>query len=365
MKTIFFIISLLIFSFVYSQHSATIKGTVKNSPSKEVTIEPFVKGEFNNLQLPIVNNTFEVKVPVDDIEFLKLGFGTRTFLVIIAEPNDNIIIDVDLQNIINTVSIKGSVPSMQVYEMESKLINIQTKIEELKAELVQQRRTQTSPQVLQQFQHRIDSLQNIYATTVVSFIEQNIENPATMFFIEKVSLEDYYELYDRFTKAMSKKYPRNAVVKHIASKTAVVGATAIGAKVSNIVLPNVHGDTLSLFPIEGELVVIDFWASWCAPCRRANPSKVAAFEKYKDKGLVMFSVSLDQNANGWKSAIQSDNLNWKYHVSELKGWQSIVARQYGVSSIPANVIINKDGKILAKNVRGEEYTRFLENYFSE
>jgi len=109
---------------------------------------------------------------------------------------------------------------------------------------------------------------------------------------------------------------------------------------------------VSLSSFKGKYVLVDFWASWCGPCRHENPAVVAAYNQYKDKNFTILSVSLDQNKDKWKQAIAADNLAWT-HVSDLKYWQNEVAQLYHVQSIPANFLIDPTGKIIARNLRGE------------
>ncbi|MCC6279471.1 MAG: TlpA family protein disulfide reductase, partial [Saprospiraceae bacterium] len=116
--------------------------------------------------------------------------------------------------------------------------------------------------------------------------------------------------------------------------------------------------------MRGKIVLIDFWASWCGPCRRENPNVVANYNKYKDKGFDILGVSLDREPNAWKKAIKDDGLPW-HHISDLKGWQSSHAAQYSVTSIPQTVLVDKDGKILARNIRGEQLGAKLKELLGE
>lgn len=132
----------------------------------------------------------------------------------------------------------------------------------------------------------------------------------------------------------------------------------IGNKAPELIGENTQGETMKLSDTKGKLVLIDFWAAWCGPCRMENPTLVKAYNQYKDKefnggdGFTIFSVSLDRTKSAWEAAIKKDKLTWPYHISDLNYWNSKHAAIYGVRSIPSNFLIDENGVIVAKQLRG-------------
>lgn len=151
-----------------------------------------------------------------------------------------------------------------------------------------------------------------------------------------------------------------------------VGQTVVGTKIGNkapeLTGKTPSGEVIKLSDTRGQLVLLDFWAAWCPPCRRENPNVVSTYNKYKDKnftngkGFTVFGVSLDKTASAWNKAIQDDKLDWPYHISDLQYWNSKHAAIYGVRSIPTNFLIDGEGTIVAIGLRGPALDAAIEKY---
>lgn len=240
-----------------------------------------------------------------------------------------------------------------------------------------------------QLKDLIQGLQNQQKTAdqVVTFIEQ-AENPilgalvANMVFGQS---PDYIPLQKKALTKLQTKYPNNELTaafgEYITLKEQEYAAAMsqeriqIGQPAPDIALPDPSGKVRKLSDLKGKVVLLDFWASWCGPCRRENPNVVAVYEKYKNKGFTIFSVSLDglddrtmarledpsmastylaQGKQAWIDAIAMDKLTWPYHVSDLKKWSSAAAALYGVNSIPRAFMLDKNGVIVSTSVRGSQ-----------
>ena len=209
-------------------------------------------------------------------------------------------------------------------------------------------------------QAKMQAVQEAYAKLMTDAQAKETElikaNPdsyvSTFVIVSGMGQMEYEQLKER-DNLLGEKAKASAQGKAIAAQIAKLESTAIGQIAPNFTITTPEGESISLYDIKGKVKLIDFWASWCGPCRGENPHVVEIYKEYHPKGLEIFGVSLDNNKEAWVKAIADDGLVWK-HGSDLKGWQSAPAQLYSVSGIPHTVLLDENNKIIAKNLRGDE-----------
>ena len=209
-------------------------------------------------------------------------------------------------------------------------------------------------------QAKMQAVQEAYAKLMTDAQAKETElikaNPdsyvSTFVIVSSMGQMEYEQLKERYN-LLGEKAKASAQGKAIAAQIAKLESTAIGQIAPNFTITTPEGESISLYDIKGKVKLIDFWPSWCGPCRGENPHVVEIYKEYHPKGLEIFGVSLDNNKEAWVKAIADDGLVWK-HGSDLKGWQSAPAQLYSVSGIPHTVLLDENNKIIAKNLRGDE-----------
>lgn len=216
----------------------------------------------------------------------------------------------------------------------------------------------------QQLQKEYYQLLSERKTNITNLVMGMKKSPVPYFVLATQMLEEIeFPLLEHAYLSLKGFSPTGKYMTEMTSRYEKEKLLAIGAVAPDIKLKQPDGTELALSSLRGKVVLIDFWASWCGPCRRENPFNVKMYNDFKGKGFEIYGVSLDSDASRWKSAISNDSLVWK-HVSDLGGWQSSPAKLYQVSSIPATYLLDRDGKIIAKGLRGENLYAKLQEVFA-
>ncbi len=212
--------------------------------------------------------------------------------------------------------------------------------------------------VVGRYQQSYNDLDAYITSKMKDEIKSHKEDIGVLMFLDIFPREQNATLHAEVITALHGKYPDHLIVKDRWNyMNSPASRVAVGAIAPDLEFPDPDGKMRKLSDLRGKVVLLDFWASWCGPCRRENPNVTKIYAQYHDKGFEVFSVSLDSDAASWKRAIEADKLVWPNHVSDLKKWQSQAAAIYGVRSIPSTFLLDKEGRIVQRDLRGADLER--------
>ncbi len=337
-----------------------VKGKIEGLSIGTVSVTTEVFGQKKTFDAPLAQGRFEVKItqPSPTLYSLVIKEDPAGRLLFFA---DNGIVQIDaVKGNIANAKISGSLSNKEFSQYNSMVASYDLKlasIQQVYSELEQ------SGELLP----KQDSLENVFNLTVQkkdSSIQSWIKTHTQSFVSPLVMILNYADngdpvmmrpMFDGFTSDVKKSYYGNFLDGLMARKEGL----NIGKNAPLFSQSDPQGKPITLESFRGKYVLIDFWASWCGPCRQENPNLVRTYQKFKNRNLEILGVSLDNSKDKWLQAIKDDQLTWP-HVSDLKFWRNEVAVQYGVQSIPANFLLDKEGKIIAKGLRGQALERTLE-----
>jgi len=377
------IIGLIISSCKSQPDFFTLSGEFSNGNGEKLY---FIELQTSNLKILdslvlTAEGTFSFKGKSDIPKYYLLRTTANNYITLIINPIDRIVINGDARNFGTNYTIEGSDESVKIRDLRKKLEQNVARLDEIGEEFKMHIGTP-------EFVLIKDSLSNLSKETFTNhkeytkqFIKENVNSLSSLMALyQQIGPRQYvldpkqdFAYFEMVDSALNSKIPTSEAVKalhaqineikrQLKSETEINSRFAIGAPALEIALPNPVGDTILLSSLKGRYVLLDFWASWCRPCRIENPTLVRNYKKYKDKGFEIYQVSLDKTRSAWESTILKDSLNW-IHVSDLKYWDSKPARLYNVQSIPANFLLDKNGLIIAKNLRGDALEAKLSELF--
>jgi peroxiredoxin len=312
----------------------------------------------------VINGTLEepsmaylvMKVQDSTLQLENPGERKRDVLTVFIEKGT---IKIDTQDSICKATVTGSAANDDFIRLNGLLKGVTSQLNELQQQY-RQLYMAKDEEGMKKLEPQFDELEATQNKIMGDYLKNNTGSPIALFVLGQyagyeINPAEIEPIYNKLNKSL-----RNTPSgKQFAGWLAVAKKTAVGQPGMDFAQPDADGKNVSLTAFKGKYVLVDFWASWCGPCRAENPNVLKAYSKFKDKGFDVLAISIDEKKDKWMAAVQADNLPWT-HVSDLKGWNNAAAELYGIRAIPQNVLINPEGMIVAKNLRGDALEKKLE-----
>lgn len=330
------------------------------------------------------DNEFEFSGKITEPDFFNLYFTQTNPILLFVDTLDKINIEADTSNFSQNYKVTGSVTSEQIFQLQQKLNNTFNKVQNLYKEKVLTADSAHIDSIRTVFTNESNALVENHRKEIFDFIKNNPSSFACLTAIYQAfdsrnpvfnyDFDAYY--YNLIDSGLMAKYPNSKHSKEFHSQIVEIkqqlnreemmsNKIKEGTEAPDFEVPSTNGTPIKLSSFRGNYVLLDFWASWCSPCRQENPNVLLAFNKFQKKGFRVFQVSLDKDKDEWLKAINKDGLGQLKHGSDLQYWNCAPAKLYAVQSIPSNFLIDPKGKIVAKNLRGQQLIDVLSNIYNK
>lgn len=348
-----------------------LKGTLTNSSGEVLVLEQMSSTGYVFMDSAVVDEkgNFEfLNIKPTAMDFFRIKTTEANFAVIVADSNQVLTFTGDAKSLGKNYKVEGSPDTKQFIEINDELFKTSSKLDslqhEMEAKMMAEKMDSVKMEVMNaEAEEKFNKIFQQTSGVLKKKVESFPGTIANFTAFNSIHIDTDLELYEKVLAALNKSQPNSFYTQQLKNsidqykkqfelQEAQGKLLPDGGPMPDIKLKNPDGKEIALSSLKGKIVLVDFWASWCGPCRKENPNVVRLYKQYKKKGFEVYSVSLDEEQDKWVKAIEKDGLTWT-HVSDLGGWNSSVCAQFNISSIPFTILVGKDGNIIAKGLRGQ------------
>ena len=353
MKKMIYLIVAVLMTGCSSEPEFVVKGNIQDSDSVTFMLQKREAGKFITLDSALSRNgIFKMTGSVQFPEMEQLVATGRQKRVSFYIENSEITISGNLDSL-SFAEVSGSKTQDEYQSFIDSNKPLSEKYSNLYIEY-QSARQENNTEKIAELEKEAEAIQNEMTQLEKDFVKNNPSSYVSPSILNSLSYEMEASDIEAAINALDTNVARIPVAKDLMARAQVMKAVAIGQKAPDFTLNDVSGNPVSLSSkIGAKLLLIDFWAGWCNPCRQENPNVVRVYKEFNKKGFDVFGVSLDRTKDEWVEAIAADKLTWT-HVSDLEYWNNAAAKLYAVNAIPANFLLDENGIIIARNLRGED-----------
>ena len=350
----------------------SIKATVTNSKGDAVYLEEIRDKQWIVIDsTKLTDGTFELSGNIPAVDIYRLRFAENAFVPLLLNA-DKIVFTVDLNQPFETIVFSGSKENETYADFNKKMLGFNKKHEALASMLDSLKKGVNNPILATNYMNEIKATEAEMKVFVEQSISANTGSPIVFSMLSYADWDNEFAFIETATTAIKQKQPTYKYTESLVSNVTQYKAyleqmaakakgnpAAIGKEAPEFMLPDTKGKMVSLSSFRGKYVLLDFWASWCGPCRQESSTVVKAYQRFKGKNFDILSVSLDDSKEKWLKAIEKDHLTWT-HVGDMKAWESSVVRLYQVEGIPATFLLDPNGVVIARDLRGPALENTLE-----
>jgi peroxiredoxin len=297
------------------------------------------------------DGSYSLTVNIDEPSFYRLGFNDSQYVTLILTGEEELV-EVNADGVLpqGYSEVSGSYDTQYLRDMDDVLKAYQTDMKRIN-KAAADARAAADVETFRAVQEEYNQLTKSKDKKLKDLSWNSLPSIAAFYGIQRLDPEQHFTFFDSISTELTRVLPQNPISLNLSEMIETKRSLSMGAVAPEIALENPDGEVIRLSSLRGNYVLVDFWAAWCKPCRAENPNIVRAYNKYKGQNFEVLGVSLDRTRDAWLKAIEQDGLPW-VHISDLKFWNSAVTKPYQLNAIPASYLIDPEGRIIGKNLRG-------------